>query len=462
MNHYFKVSGKGDSILRRCFFALLLITISASLVYPNYSFSQTLSPAEEAKLRAELDRIEKEQAETQKILEDTQKQSGSIQRDIVLLNARNKAAQLEIQKKNLLISSLGKDIQKKNQDISSLNTRIEKNKEALSQLMRKTNEIESYSMPEILLSNSSYADFASDVDNFGSVKVAMQDLFNSIKTNKTRVETEKLVLDKKKDQEANAKATIEQEKKTVEQTEAEKKRLLNITKNQEKEYQALLAEKRKRAAEIRAALFALRDTDAIPFGKAYEYALEASKKTGVRPAFLLAILTQESALGKNVGSCYLTDPTTGAGASVKSGNSFPNVMKPTRDVEPFIAITKELGLDPYKTLVSCPQSVGWGGAMGPAQFIASTWQLFKTRIATAVGAKVANPWEPKHAFIASAIYLSDLGADTQLYSDERNSACRYYSGSSCSPGSINFTYGEQVMQKAANIQNTMINPIIGL
>ncbi len=104
---------------------------------------------------------------------------------------------------------------------------------------------------------------------------------------------------------------------------------------------------------------------AIPFGEALKYAQEAQKATGIRPAFLLAILTQESALGKNVGSCYLTDPDTGEGVSVKSGNKFSNVMKPSRDVTPFISITQSLGMDYKKTLISCPIAgvAGWGGAL---------------------------------------------------------------------------------------------------
>jgi hypothetical protein len=171
---------------------------------------------------------------------------------------------------------------------------------------------------------------------------------------------------------------------------------------------------------------------------------------------------QESALGKNVGSCYLTDPSTGAGVSVKSGNSFPNVMKPSRDVRPFIEITKSLGLDYLKTLVSCPQSVGWGGAMGPAQFIPSTWELFISRITQATGASVPNPWNPRDAFTASAMYLGDLGADSGTYSGEQNAACRYYSGSACTKSALIKSYGTSVMAKADNIQRTMIDPLQGI
>ena len=221
----------------------------------------------------------------------------------------------------------------------------------------------------------------------------------------------------------------------------------------------MLADRKKRAAEIRAALFALRDTGEISFGQAYDYAVTVSAKTGIRPAFLLAIFQQESSFGKNQGSCYLKNQTTGAGVGVRTGNAFARVMNPTRDVPPFLTITRELGRDPFNTLVSCPQEVGWGGAMGAAQFIPSTWVLFKTKIENALGIDAADPWRARDAFMAAGIYLSELGAKSGSYSAERDAACRYFSGKRCSQSSWAATYGNQVMSKAAVIQETMIDPL---
>ncbi len=180
-------------------------------------------------------------------------------------------------------------------------------------------------------------------------------------------------------------------------------------------------------------------------------------------AFLLAILTQETGIGKNNGTCYLTNPSDGSGVNAKNGNSIANVMKPSRDVQPFISITSSLGLD-YKSMqVSCPQSIGYGGAMGPAQFIASTWTLLISRIQTALGISTApNPWHPLDAFMASAIYLSDLGADSTSYTAQKNAACKYYSGRSCGYVSGATAYGNSVMALANTIQTTEIDPLNGL
>jgi len=128
---------------------------------------------------------------------------------------------------------------------------------------------------------------------------------------------------------------------------------------------------------------------------------------------------------------------------------------------PFASIMAALGRDWASQPVSCPLPGGYGGAMGPAQFIASTWVLFKNRLSTMLGKKTPNPWEPLDAFLASATYLTDLGAINGSYTGERNAACRYYSGKACGTG-INATYGNQVMYKAQTIQETMINPLQGL
>lgn len=434
------------------------------LIFPLFSGAQIneTQAEKEARLQRELTSVEQQIVENEKILKSTQNQSASLKRDILILDTKIKTAQLNIKAKNLTIESLGKDINQKQEKIESLEDRIDRGRETLAQIMRKTNEVDSVSMPEFILKRDNLSSVFSDLDTFESVQQSLKVTFEQVRGDKSQTEAEKDVLAKRKNKELDARAAIETEKKNIENDEKEKQRLLTLSKGSEKTYTQLLADRRSKAAEIRAALFSLRDSDAIPFELALKYATEAQKSTGVRPAFLLAILTQESSLGKNVGTCYLTNPTTGAGVSVKSGKTFPNVMKPGRDVEPFIKITESLGLEYSKTLISCPQSVGWGGAMGPAQFIASTWMLFKDKIAKAANVTNPNPWNPEHAFIASAIYLSELGARSGSYTAERNAACRYYSGRACSTTNINSTYGTQVMVKADTIQRTMINPLQGL
>lgn len=207
---------------------------------------------------------------------------------------------------------------------------------------------------------------------------------------------------------------------------AEQSQLLSETQGKESTYQQLLADNKKRAAEIRSRMYELLGVGTqINFGQAVSIATWVEEQTNVPAAFLLAILTQESNLGKNVGTCNRPgDPPE---------KSWKVVMKPTRDQEPFLAITKELGRDPDITPVSCPMrnkdgsQMGWGGAMGPAQFIPSTWVGYKDRVSALTGKKPADPWDIRDAFVAAALLLKNNGAD-QTRDGQWKAAMRYFSG----------------------------------
>lgn len=79
------------------------------------------------------------------------------------------------------------------------------------------------------------------------------------------------------------------------------------------------------------------------------------------------------------------------------------------DEAAFLRITQALGLNADTVPLSCPYGNGWGGAMGPSQFIPTTWELYQSRIATVTGNNPPNPWNAEDAFAATAIYLKDLG-----------------------------------------------------
>ncbi|OHA99525.1 MAG: hypothetical protein A3H52_02485 [Candidatus Zambryskibacteria bacterium RIFCSPLOWO2_02_FULL_39_26] len=424
---------------------------------------------QEAIWRAELAQTEKDIAEWQAILDSTKADTKSLQQEAAVLNAKIKQAQALIKQRNINIAQLGKDINIKIVRIGELEARIEKGHESLAQLIRKTNEINESSLVEVVLGNQNLSDFFEDVQSFNAIKRSLQDLFEEIRATKDLTQKEKEALDKAKTKEIDTKMAVEAGKKQVEKNEKEKQYLITVNKTKEKTYEEVLAERQKRAAQIRAALFNLRDSAAIPFGDAFRYAQVAAAKTGTRPAFLLAILTQESNLGKNVGSCILSSLDSGDGVGKNTGTVFEQVMKAPRDTVPFKDITSRLGFDWKTTPVSCPPSAkyysgrGFGGGMGPSQFIPSTWELFKNKIGNMLGilADSADPWNPEHAFIATAIYIQDLGAVLGSYTAERNAACKYYSGSSCSSTRRppNAFYGDSVMKIAQDIQTNMIDPL---
>jgi len=430
------------------FFNIIVNKVAA--VFDCLNLVVSSSQSDKDYCRNELTQIEAELVSLLNQQKEQQKHTGTLKGDVEYLTSQINALKTKIKARALVIAQLKVDIKDKNSTIQSLSNKIDREHQSLAQLLRNTNEFDNETFLYLILSDASISNFYSDLESYASIKEAVKKSTDIIRGIKTQTEVAKKDLEKKQDAETDAKVELENAQKKVTQSETEKKQLLAISKNKEAEYQKLATQKKIQADKIRSALFSLAGiSQKIEFGTALAYANEVKNKIGVDPAFLLAVLTQESNLGSNVGQCYLTNTDTGAGVGKNTGTVFANVMKPSRDVEPFLEIANALGINAFQTAVSCPilGVAGYGGAMGPAQFIPSTWKIFEKRLESALG-YFANPWSPRDAFFASGMYLWDLGAKSNSASAQRKAACRYYGsgGSTCS-------YGRSVMNLKSKIQD---------
>lgn len=438
-----------------CYCAFMVLPVAPLLAQSNTD--------DRRQLEAELAKIELEIKEKEKELTTQKKQTGGIKRDLAVIQKEIEAKKLEIQKKNALLQRLGGQIKEKDATIKNLSAELDRERQSLARLLRKQRQLETYSLAEVLLAGDTFTEFFQDIYTFADLKAGLTRSFQKIKTIQVATAEEKVQLLEKKQEEDGVKSNLEKDKKVVEVKKKEVDVLLKVSTTKEKEYENLIKERKAKAAQIRARLFSLLEVNGggIPFGEAVKLAKAAGELTGVRPAFILGILQQETGIGKNVGRCYMTDPKTGDGVSISSGKAIPRVMpaglkgQNRNDAEIFVTITGRLNKDFAKTAVSCPlPGVGYGGAMGPSQFIPSTWEGMEPRLEKRLGVSAANPWIPLHAFTATALYVADLGAGAKTYDAERNAACRYYSGRKCdTPGVRNAFYGNSVMKHTEGFQD---------
>lgn len=470
-----KVKQKKKRLLFNLFKTIpALILILGFLSVLNSTLAQMITCPNDVRARepaacAELDDLVKEEAYWMAELNKAKASSASFQTDINLLENKIKAAQANIRSKNNQIALLTKDIAVKQSEISILDTRLTAGKKAIANILRKTNDINSYSLVEVVLSNKNFSEFFMDIDTYASTERALTNLSAELRTVKTLTESEKIALNKRREAEASAKAALENAKKVVEVSQKEKKTLLAQSQDKEKTYAQVVADRQSRAAQIRATLFPLRDIEPIKFGDALRYAEIANAETGVSPAFILAILQQESNLGANVGTCNRPQDTQKWQSIMPGPLHYSNYLKNGKtcrgpnspcsyrdDQSVFVRIISKI--DRYNSTegvpLSCPWGSGWGGAMGPSQFIPTTWELFASRISSALNIGFPDPWNPEHAIMATALYLKDLiGTTGDPWIDQRTAACRYYSGSTCYPrGGEVVAYGNSVMARADSIQ----------
>jgi len=441
--------------MRRFFFCIFVCAFAA---LPFAACAQSAAQAvtnRQQELQNQLNALESQIAVQQQLLDNAQSQRQTLQTQINAFNAEIKKAQLQIEAINLAIAQLNGDIGVRNQTLSSLSAQLSAEKESLAQILRQTQVLDDYSVVSVALGSQDVSGFFSDLDAFASIKSSLADSFSHIQRTSSSTEAEKEALQTRLAEQQQLRQVAQVAKQSVQTQEAEKQTLLTQTKGVEANYQKLIATNQKTAAQIRTELFTLAGGGGqIPLPTAITLAKQAGAATGVRPAFILGILKQETNLGANVGQCLLTNsPNKGDGKGKNTSTFFRGVMKSNRDVDPFMAITSALGFDPFSMPVSCPQSSGYGGAMGPAQFIPSTWIGYQTRIAKLAGHlnSPANPWDNLDAFTAIALYMTDIGAAAQTPSAERTAALKYFAGGYYNNPRF-APYGDSVMQFASDFQ----------
>lgn len=418
---------------------LVFLIILISFFVFGFSSAETIDLQKVAeqrkKLEKELQEYEFQINRYQKLIEEKQMEATTFERDIAILNAKIDKLKLEIKARKIAIENLTQEILEKENLIAKLIQKGEAIKESLAESLRQVYETEQKSLVELILNKEEFADSFKEIDSLELVQISIQNSLYSLRTSGKQLEEEKNSLEERQTEEIQLKITQELSTQRIKEEEKEQKEILKITRGKEKEYQKFLKKQEKNAATIRSRLFILAGSPAIPFEKAIEYANLAFNATGVRPAFLLAVITEESNLGRNIGT----------------GNWKNEMEKCPKQQTAFQEITRKIGMDPDLMPVSKRAWYGnCGGAMGPAQFMPTTWLLYENKIENLVGEK-PNPWNPKHAFVAAALYLKDAGAAKNGANSERTAALKYLAGSNWQKKAYSF-YGNEVMEIAAKYQ----------
>lgn len=361
---------------------------------------------------------------------EKQAEKKTLQNEIYVL--RNKISKLdnEIYKSNLMIKDLSIQIDDTENSIGDKEQKIVEAKIRLAELLRLIEEQDRISLLEIMLAEEQLSDFFDEMAALEALSLKNQELLADIKELKGHLEVEKDNLAGEKQDYEYTIAASEIQKQRSQSLKSDQEWLLERTKGQEELYQEYLQETEEKATEIRKKIFQLAqvtEEEAPSYEEAYQLAKYVEGVTGVRAALILGLLQVESAIGKNVGQCncqgrsYCAHPEIG----------WEDVMR-SNQYDAFKEIVEELGLEIDSTPVSCSVSGGkvqWGGAMGPAQFIPTTWQIYKPKIEAITG-ELANPWRVRDAFLAAGLYLKDFGAASQILQKEIGAVTAYLCGTS--------------------------------
>ncbi|MDB4939874.1 MAG: hypothetical protein JWO40_299 [Candidatus Doudnabacteria bacterium] len=400
-----------------------------------------------AELQKQLDDIENQIAGYEQQLQGTLAQKNTLANKVKSLKTEQQKLTLQIQSTNLLVGDLANQIKTTEDSIIAAQLKSDQLKDDIAGTIFTLYQNDEKSLASALAGDNGLSGYFQEIDSTQKISQGLSVSLDQMKKLKTDLEANSTKLEGQKQDAQDLLGIKALQSQDLVSKVTEQSSLLSDTKGQESQYNAIINDSKKKAAQIRNQLYDLTGvTKQVTFGEALDIASTVSKETGVRAALLLAILTQETNLGKNVGTCNRAgDPPE---------KSWKVVMKPNRDQEPFVTITNDLGLDTDTTPVSCPMhdskgnQVGWGGAMGPAQFIPSTWMSHKDDVAAVTG-HPANPWDINDAFVASALLLKVNGAASGGTDAEWKAAMRYFSGGT----NVKYRfYGDNVLALANKYQ----------
>ncbi|MDI6778271.1 MAG: hypothetical protein QMD77_03695 [Patescibacteria group bacterium] len=315
----------------------------------------------------------------------------SVANDIEIIETDIKKIELQIQETELVIDQLDLDISQKQLEIEGMEKKVKAKKEMLTKFLQELYERGDDFATEIVFSNQSFSDYFSKVEGLEKFEGQIAEVHSQLVGIRDELKSQKKALEEKKFEKESLRFVQKDQEKVLEQEKEMKNILVSQIQN---EKQALEQKMGKLQTELNM-LQSLGEPIAIE--EAVRGAKYASGLTSVAPEFLLGVLRVESGLGTNVG-----------------GGRYKTDMNPAQ-WDTFKKICKELGIDPDMTPVSRRACYnrdsedgcgGWGGAMGPAQFMPSTWMGYKSKVEKTTGEVPANPWDVRDALVAMGLKLA--------------------------------------------------------
>jgi peptidoglycan hydrolase CwlO-like protein len=335
-----------------------------------------------------------------------EKKAEQVQQDLNASQSQLNQVQSQVYSTQNIIKKTEEDISRKEGELDNLNNRLELNRNILRTYIR---EIYYLSQEDPLIR------LALGKQNLGELVVNFDSLVNVKEKVLATIEE----IDKTKEE-------IEGVKNKLATKKEEHEKILVDKKEEQGQIYGDVQEKKLTLAEIQKKMSRLRSMLSAFLGKSFTLddvvreVKYASGKTGVRKEFIFAMLDKETDLGRFTGGCYYS----------KGKNPVKKHMK-SADQSAFLDLMDELGYGDNDQKLSCWPGYGYGGAMGIAQFMPSTWLGYKTAIKNYTGHNPPNPWNITDGIIGMAEKLKRAGAASK--SKEHYAAKVYYCGGSSSP-----------------------------
>jgi peptidoglycan hydrolase CwlO-like protein len=356
------------------------------------------------------DEIKDDISDIEKKLQKEQSAKARLEAQLRIIQSSVNATQEQIQETENLIQEIQASISRKEGEIKELSDKIDFQKIALRSLIQELYYQKKSPTAGFLLDQGSAFSLVRGTDRTTTLEQKLVELISDIEGSKIKVAKEKESLaENQGDHEKLLKAKEVQQQRLI----ADKQE----TQGDISEKDATIGELNAKLGKLRSDLSSLLGED-LSTDDIVEAAKIAGKATGVRKDFILGELVVETDLGRFTGGC-----------------TYKNIRMKSADKTEFLKIASELekayGGNYKNKKLSCSPGYGYGGAMGVAQFMPTTWKGYKSYISSATGHNPPDPWNIIDGVMGMAKKLANGGATSK--GGERLASKRYFCGGPSSP-----------------------------
>lgn len=230
---------------------ILILVFLAFLIFSStavFSYSSNEPANAEIKIlnsqlkekKKELDKIKEQQAEYSEIIKKHQASKTTLESQLVILESRIAKAGLDISETELAIDEMNLQIRKLNLDIAATDKAIEDEKSHLTSLLKLVYKQNQASTLEILLLNSSLADFLNQVKYLEDTNEEISSSLNKLAKQKNNLEQDQESKVQKNKELVKLKKDLLHKRDALSYEKDNKESILVQTSSREKEFQSLL------------------------------------------------------------------------------------------------------------------------------------------------------------------------------------------------------------------------------
>lgn len=199
---------------------------------------------------SEIQKIEQEISEYSERLSETRQKSNTLQSEIERIDTTRKKLSADINLTENKIYSTTLNLEKIGLEINATKSQITENKSVVAEAIRNINFADEESLVEIFLTHNSLSDFLQETNTLEQLQFKMQNSLTELRSKQNQLSDQLVEEQAEKEELSTLKTRLSSQKSIADENRREQSTLLAATKNQESNYQTILAQKLARKKQI--------------------------------------------------------------------------------------------------------------------------------------------------------------------------------------------------------------------